>query len=131
MPIRIEDIDEDIRFVEGEIQGVVRDMARQTGEAIVGFSPVLTGFFVNNWNDSSGGIDDSVRGSRPNSLTRVFGDPDFFVQETWVIQDGDIFFANGVEYADILDAGGSQQAPQGVTEPVSSLIDVRFDKVEI
>ena len=131
MPIEISGIDEDIALVEREVEGVVRDMARQTGDAIVGFSPVLTGFFVTNWNDSIGGPDTSVRGTRPNVSTRQFGDPTFTVQNTWSAQDGDIVFANNVDYADVLDAGGSPQAPQGVTDPVASIIDSRFRRVEV
>lgn len=131
MPVAVRDLDDDIAFVEQEVEGVVRDMARQAGELIVGFSPVLTGFFVTNWNDSIGGPDTSVRGVRPNATTRQFGDPTFTVQATWGVADGDIVFANNVDYADILDAGGSSQAPQGVTDPVASIIDSRFRRVMI
>lgn len=129
MPLEIEGLDKDLERVEDEIEGLVRDMALQTGDLIVGFSPVLTGFFVHNWNDATGGPDQRVRGTRPNVQTRVFSDPTFEVHRSWTVQDGDIVFANAVDYADILDAGGSAQAPQGVTEPVAAIVDSRFRRV--
>lgn len=131
MPITVNDLAQDIARIEDEINGLGRDMARQAGEAIVGFSPVLTGFFVSNWNDSTGGPNPSVSGTRPTGSTRVLGDPSFSVENTWTIADGDIVFANGVDYADALDAGGSAQAPQGITDPVAALIDARFRRFDL
>lgn len=133
MPIEVQGIEDDIRLVQQEVEGVVRDMARQTGDLIVEISPVLTGFFVSNWNDSFGAPDESVRGARPNSTTRQFGDPTFVLPETWTVQDGDFVFANAVDYAEFLDAnpGASAQAPNGITDPVASIIDGRFRRIEV
>lgn len=131
MPTVVRNIDQDIALIEQGVRDVVRDMAQQTGDIVVGFSPVLTGFFVHNWNDSTGAPNTRVRGRRPNETTRSFSDPSFSVSFSWDIGDGDIYFTNDVDYADILDGGGSQQAPQGVTDPSASIVDSRFRRVEI
>ena len=129
MPVTIEGLEADLDRVEREVEGAVRAMAEETGNLIIAFSPVRTGFFVSNWNDSIGAPDTSVRGVPSGGITREFGDPSFDVQFTWDVQDGDIHFANNVDYADLLDGGSSQQAPQGVTDPVTSLVDSRFRRV--
>jgi len=120
---------DDIRELTDAIQTDVRFMARSTATEIISFSPVLTGFFVRNWNVSFGTPDGGVSGVRPNVNVRVFPNPNLFGAQSWTVNQGDIHFANGVDYGIYLDAGSSGQAPQGVTQPVAAIIDNRFSQV--
>lgn len=126
MPTRIsvENLDESIRLLTEEVEGIVRDMTTQTSEVIEDLSPVDTGFFRFNWNLTFGTPNATVRGVRdPN---RKYGPPQFNLANLWKISQGRVYFTNGVDYAGILDRGRSAQAPQGVTEPTAAIIESRF-----
>jgi len=127
MPLRVTvtGVDQDIAALSREIETVVQRMEVQTGTEIIADSPVDTGFFRSNWNRSLGSPNFSVRGTRDPSARY----PAARLGAGWTVGRGNIFFANGVEYASFLDAGSSGQAPQGVTEPVATRIDARFNRV--
>lgn len=123
-------LDDDIETITKVIEKAVNEIKDDTGKEIEDLSPVLTGFFRFNWNLTYGAPSDRVRGVRTED--RRFGPPTFDLVAPWFIDSGRIYFTNAVEYAEFLDAGappGSQQAPQGITEPVAALIDFRFRDV--
>jgi len=123
--VTVTGVAQDIARVTDEVEAIVRQIEGSTGTEVLADSPVDTGFFRSNWNKSFGSPNGSVRGSRdPN---RTYGHRGF--GGTWTIANGNIFFANGVDYAIYLDAGSSSQAPQGVTEPVATRINARFTRV--
>lgn len=123
--VTVTGVAQDIARVTNEVEQIVSQIDVRTGGEILDQSPVLTGYFRFNWNRSTGAPNVGTRGTRDPS--RRYGTP--ALGGGWRINQGNIFYANGVDYAEFLDAGRSTQAPQGITEPVATRIDARFFRV--
>lgn len=106
-----DDVAKPINLIGGEARGVARDL-----------SPVDTGNFRGNWRTSIGSVGTGVNGTRANPAPP----PPAELQRPWAFGSGNIYVYNATDYADALDAGHSQQAPQGVTDPTTAVIDARF-----
>ncbi len=124
--VEVEGLDAEIANVTEEINEIAQFIATDAGDLIISLSPVRTGFFEHNWRVGIGSENIGVSGVPPSGSTRVLGSPDFSRTTTWDVTQGALTFTNSVDYAEFLDGGSSDQAPQGVTEPVATIIDARF-----
>lgn len=118
MPIRVTNLDRDLRAFERELEEEVRPAIIALDQAIVSGTPVDTGRARANWFMDFG--------SAPDRITTSSAAPNTGRGNAWTVGAGSIFIHNSVEYITYLDEGSSAQAPQGIVDPAFASVRGRF-----
>ena len=107
------DLSKAIEKAKGRTEIVVKKIALELFSNIVYKSPVLTGRFRANWNCSIGSVDKSTSEATDKEGSGAIGRVRAEVTK-YTLDGRSIYLANSLPYAERLENGWSDQAPQGM-----------------